>query len=101
MRSAWLAAFLGLLVGAALGGLLAVVIHRIEPGHPPEKEWTTYPTLTNAAGPVLWQPVGASPSLHSLLFQGILFGGGFGALVGTISAAVGVLVRSLEGTKPR
>jgi heme/copper-type cytochrome/quinol oxidase subunit 1 len=101
MKNAWLGAFLGLLVGATLGGLLALIFHWTEPGQQPETGWTNYPTLTSATGPLLWQQFGGRLSLHSLLFQGILFGGGFGSLMGAISAAAGAIIRSLEGTKPR
>jgi hypothetical protein len=91
MLRAILGAALGLLLGAGMGVGLAAVVHL---GEQPAA-WTSYPTLAPASGE--W----AYRNLLSYLFPGILFGGGFGAIVGTIVGATGAVLRTLKAMTPQ
>lgn len=83
-----------------MGVLLAWMVHFLEPGEQPEKKWTSYPTLSDTAGqPLLGQHVQGNLPLSYLLFQGILLGGGFGSLVGTIAAGTGAILRTMGQAK--
>jgi hypothetical protein len=99
MRKAMLGSLFGLLVGSALGTLLAFTFHRMEEDEQPEKGLTTFPA--NISGPMLWQHARGNTPLSNLLFHGLLLGGGFGSVVGAISAATEVITRTLGQTKSR
>ena len=101
MSKVLLGALCGLIVGSLLGGLLAVVVHPKEPDDQTGNGWTSYPTLAESTGPVLWQHLvrSGSPPLSYLLFQGVLIGGGFGAVVGAIAAATRTIPHTLGHSK--
>jgi hypothetical protein len=92
-----LGALLGLAAGALLGGLLAFAVYRLESNPPPDNAW-----WANVGGnvprgaPLLWQHVSHGPPWSSLLFYGLLLGGGFGSVVGTIVFGTGAIARKLD-----
>jgi ABC-type spermidine/putrescine transport system permease subunit II len=96
-----LGAFCGLIVGAALGCLLAYVIHRIDQKEADTPDgWMTYPTIANPTGGATisqFQRVG--PTLSYLIFQGILYGGGCGSVVGAVAFATGTMLRAMQEQK--
>lgn len=93
MKKCLKGAFAGLVVGAVLGILLAIGFDQLEHYAQSQSPANDLPNFRDIWSPVLWQQVRGSPAVGYLLFQGILFGGGFGAVVGAISAATGAILR--------
>ena len=100
MRTTLFAAWGGLLLGAALGCLIAfLLIPRLEPA----PGWTTPPKLTDLANPgaAVRREVRASvldPRVFYLM--GLLLGGGFGSLVGALAGATRRVLLAIEKTGP-
>ncbi len=98
MRRGLFGTVLGLLLGALLGGLLAYTLFPRSEFPEPTSGWTSYPTIhdVTSGATVLWQHV--QDYSRYCLFQGLLFGGGFGAVVGAILGASSALVAALRSS---
>jgi hypothetical protein len=94
---------MGLLVGAILGGIITIAAHRMAQNVRPDTKGGDYPPLSRAAEgraaePLLWQHVIIWSPFSGV--EAILLGGGFGAVVGAITAATGAILRTLRQTRP-
>jgi hypothetical protein len=87
---------LGLVVGAVLGCLLAFLLG---PPGDPDIGWTSYPTLANPNGAVFGQFKTGEAAARAYYFNGILFGGGFGSVIGGLVGGTGAILRALN--RPR
>jgi hypothetical protein len=85
-------AAVGLVIGGAVGYGMASLM---APAPPIQQEgWTSYPTI---ASPVIWQHIlRTDPEPRYFYFTGMLLGGGFGALIGAVAAAVRTVVQELR-----
>jgi hypothetical protein len=98
---------IGLLVGAALGFLLVLVLAGLSPEES-WSGWTSYPTLANAprrfgnweekqrVTPNVWQYLRDDAQARFQLFLGLLVGGGFGALTGAAVSIGNTIVRAVR-----
>jgi hypothetical protein len=96
MKRGLLGSLVGLLAGTLLGGLLAYVVFYLPEDSQPPSGWTSYPTIADVSkgSTVLSQHV-----YHYgryCLFQGLLLGGGFGAVVGAVLGGVSAIVVALR-----
>jgi hypothetical protein len=90
---------LGIAIGAALGALLAFIVHLCEPKEEAPTSWTSYANMATAPIQDGHPFAESSPRpLSTYLFFGILFGGGFGALVGAITGATVTVIRTIRET---
>jgi hypothetical protein len=98
VRAILVGALLGMTAGAVLGGLLAFGVYRLESNPPPDNAWwaNVGANLPRDGGPLLWQHVSYGPPWSSLLFYGLLLGGGFGSVVGAIVFGTSAIIRRLD-----
>jgi hypothetical protein len=90
------AAFIGLVVGVGLGSLAAFYL---APQAAPASGWTSYPMLASASMRGSVQTQGPAVEPHWFYFQGILLGGGFGAILGAMVGVAGVVQMSAKAKR--
>jgi hypothetical protein len=93
----------GLILGMTAGFILAVAIDRTRPPLP--SGWTSYPPIASETMPqspvLLQQQIRADlPELRTLVFFGLLFGGGFGAVAGATTGAAAAIVAAIRNGRP-
>jgi len=91
----------GLAGGILLGSLAAYCLHPTGeflplPGEGPR--WTSYPTIAESVGlgnPVLTQNLYSAGDFRYWLFFGVVCGGGFGMVTGSVVGATAILAERL------
>lgn len=103
MRRALIGAAVGLIAGAAGAALLAMLVHlNQQPANPSTvRVIDGSGSMKRIDDPFFWKDESrAVMPLGDRLYHAVLLGGGFGAIVGVVVGATGMIVRALREDRP-